>query len=128
MGDLDIYEVDLMNYKVPGTAGSEGSTNLYSGPPLGIIRGKLLDKSDVEPLEGQDHYQRCSGNKVGETESNEAGEYFITIEAGKTYTVHADVNDYTEMSETVELPAKENGGTSVAVKVFLMNQNLTSEN
>lgn len=120
-GDLDIYEVDLTNYVVPNPDGTaEGSSTTYSGPPIGIIRGKLMDKSDTEPLEGKIKITDPeTGKKINETEANEAGEYLITVEAGKSYTMTVEVDDYTTITETFEVPIRQTGGNTV-VKVYLM--------
>lgn len=121
-GDFDIYEIDMTNYKVPSIDGSqEGSASAYSGPPIGIIRGKVIDKTDAEPLEVKIIiYDAESGTKVNDTETNEGGEYFVTVEAGKKYNLVVKESSYAEATEMVEVPA-EPGKTPVVVKAFFLS-------
>lgn len=99
-GDLDIYEVDMSQYGVEKKA---DETPAYTGPPLSILKGKVIDSNTGQNLSVKIDVTDATGN-VTSIESDESGDYFITIEAEKDYTISVNDANYKAFSEKVNLP------------------------
>lgn len=117
LGESDIYQVDLTNYAVLEKDGKKISNN-----GLSILKGVVRDGyegygvGDVE-IDFADE----SGNKVGSTNTNENGEYFITLKGGVKYTMILKKKGFKDLTEVVDLKlgTKE---TFTLVKEFLMKK------
>jgi len=122
VGDLDIYEVDLENYRVPDIDGTnEGSATISSGEPVSILRGKVLSATDGETLESSIIIQDEAGNRIEGIESNENGEYFVILEGNKTYNVEFRAKDYKYQTISVYLP-KTSGKTEIVTKAVFLEE------
>lgn len=117
LGESDIYKVDLSNYAVLEKDGKKVTNN-----GLSILKGVVRDGyegygvGDVEIT-----FADPSGANVGSTNTNENGEYFITLKGGMTYTMTLKKKGFKDLTETVELKlgSKE---TFTLVKEFLLKK------
>lgn len=118
LGERDIYKVDLTNYPVLEKDMKAKVVN--NGPVMAILRGDVFNATDGTAMEAEINIYDGDGKKVGSTSSNaEGGEYFITLEANKTYQVKIDMKGYKQIDEKVEIkPAKE--GATTVVKHYLL--------
>lgn len=121
MGDLDIYEINLENYRTPPVEGNEGSNTISSGDPVSILRGKLLSKMDGEPLEGDVIIRDENGKKIEEIETHETGDFFVILDGNKTYTVEVKVKDYKGQTFEVFLPSVS-GKTEIITKAVFLEE------
>jgi Tol biopolymer transport system component len=99
LGESDLYAVDLKNYAVLEKDGKKKENN-----GLSILKGTVRDAyegygvADVE-IEFTD----LNGQKVASTNSNENGEFFITLKGGTTYGVMIRKKGFKDLTEKVDL-------------------------
>jgi len=105
LGDLDIYEIDMSQY---GQEAKKDDTPAYTGPPLSILKGKVIDSNTGQNVAVKIEVTDVAGN-VTTIESDENGDYFITIEAEKEYTIAVNDTNYKAIKEIVNLPKAEKG-------------------
>jgi Tol biopolymer transport system component len=118
LGERDIYKVDLSNYPVLEKEMKAKAVN--TGPSMAILRGDVFDATDGKAMEAEITILDAEGKKVGSTTSNaEGGEYFITLEANKTYQIKIDMKGFKPIDEKVEIKAAKEGATTV-VKHYLL--------
>ena len=93
MGERDIYKIDMTDYPIL----SDGvATNLT------ILKGTVKEGEDkiVANLSFKDE----QGNEVAKTICNDEGDYFITLQGGKKYTISVTAKAYDGADVVVELP------------------------
>jgi Tol biopolymer transport system component len=121
LGERDIYKVDLINYPVLEKEMKAKAVN--TGPTMAILRGDVFNATDGNAIEAELTIYDDGGNKVGSTSSSaEGGEYFITLEANKTYEVKINLKGYKPIDEKVEIKAAKSGATSVVKHYLLYKQ------
>lgn len=120
-GDLDIYEINLENYRVPNLEGNEGSNTISSGEPVSILRGKVLSKMDGEALEGKIEIKDENGKTVEEIETHETGDFFAILEGNKNYTIEVKVKEYKDQTISVFLP-RTPGKTEIVTKAIFLEE------
>jgi hypothetical protein len=118
LGERDLYKVDLTNYPVLEKDMKAKVVN--NGPVMAILRGDVFDATNGTAMEAEISIFDDAGKKVGSTSSNaDGGEYFITLEANKTYQVKIDTQGYKPIDEKVDIKAAKEGATTV-VKHYLL--------
>lgn len=121
LGARDLYKVDLSNYPVMEKEMKAKAVN--TGPAMAILRGDVFNATDGNAMEAEITVFDADGKQVGSTSSSaEGGEYFITLEANKTYQVKINMKGYKPVDEKVEIKAAKEGATTV-VKHFLLYKN-----
>lgn len=117
LGESDIYKVDLKDYAVLEKDGKKvGNTG------LSILKGIVRDGYEGYGLpEVELDFTNPAGEKAGSTNTNENGEYFITLKGGVNYTVTLKKKGFKDLSETFELKL---GGREAFVmdKEFLLKK------
>ncbi|MBS1650905.1 MAG: PD40 domain-containing protein [Bacteroidetes bacterium] len=100
LGESDIYKIDLKNYAI---LEKDGIKKSFDG--LSILKGTIRDGyegygiADVEI-----NISDASGTQVASTNSNENGEYFITLKPS-TYNLKINKKGFKEIIEKIELKA-----------------------
>jgi Tol biopolymer transport system component len=118
LGGRDLYKVDLANYPVLEKDMKPKTVN--SGPTMAILRGDVFDATNGKAMEAEITIYDAEGKKISSTSSSaEGGEYFMTLEANKTYQVKIDTKGYKPIDEKVEIKAAKEGPTTV-VKHYLL--------
>jgi len=118
LGERDVYKVDLSKYPVLEKDMKVKEVN--NGPTMAILRGDVFNATDGKAMEAEIVIYDADGKKVGSTTSSaDGGEYFITLEANKSYQVKIDTKDYKPIDEKVEIKAAKEGATTV-VKHYLL--------
>lgn len=118
LGERDIYKADLTNY--PVLEKDMKAKVVDNGPKMAILRGDVFNATDGTAMEAEINIYDADGKKAGSTSSSaEGGEYFITLEANKTYQVKIDMKGYKPIDEKVELKSAKDGATTV-VKHYLL--------
>jgi Tol biopolymer transport system component len=118
LGERDIYKVDLTNYPILEKDMKPKAVN--NGPVMAILRGDIFNATDGKAMEAEVVIYDADGQKVGSTSSSaDGGEYFITLEANKSYQVKINVDGYKPVDEKVDIKAAKEGATSV-VKHYLL--------
>lgn len=119
LGGRDVYRVDLTNYTV---LEKDMKKKIEAdGPVMAILKGDVFDAGAGSGMEAEIVvYDETGAEKVGSTSSSEgSGEYFLTLLAGKTYTVKIDIKGFKPIEEKVEIKAAKEGATTV-VKHYLL--------
>jgi Tol biopolymer transport system component len=118
LGERDIYKVDLTNY--PVFEKDMKVKVIDNGPKMAILKGDVFNATDGKAMEAEIVIYDAAGQKVGSTLSSaEGGEYFITLEANKTYEVKINMEGYKPIDEKVDIKAAKEGATTV-VKHYLL--------
>lgn len=89
LGRYDIYEIDLSNYQLVEGQESKGMT---TGSVLSVLKGKLINPvtgttGTAETALTITVFDGETGTEVAKTESDENGNYFLTLEGGKKYKI-----------------------------------------
>ena len=117
-GERDVYKVNLTNYPVLEKDMKAKAVN--NGPVMAILKGDVFDATAGSGMEAEVVIYDEAGVKVGSTSASEgSGEYFITLQANKTYQIKIDVKGYKPIDEKVEIKAAKEGATTV-VKHYLL--------
>jgi Tol biopolymer transport system component len=89
-GDLDIYEIDFSALKKEAEAISESKVEAIvpKGPPISIISGKIIDSNAGEIVETELTITDRESGKVTVVNSDENGQYFITLEGNRNYAIN----------------------------------------
>jgi len=121
-GNYDIYHVDMNYYfrsnkQIP----AELATSL-SGPPLCILRGTVVDAVTSEPIKANITIRDLNDDKDNLTNSNDNGEYFITLPADHRIEVEVKVKGYKTLNSKFKLPKSEGGDTPTMIKHLLLNK------
>lgn len=119
LGDRDIYKVDLSNYRI---LEKDPNRSLSAAPGFSILKGTVISNEGASALSAEVNIYDEAGQKVGTTSSNseEGGDYFITLPGDKKYTVKIELKNFKPLEETFLLPASKDGSTNTHVKHFLM--------
>lgn len=101
-GETDIYKADLNNYSIVEKGGIKKNSN-----GLGILKGVMREGGEGYGVpEVAVVVKDQSGQVVGSTTTNEIGEYFLTLPAGK-YDVEYTKKGYQTITEKLEMPFNE---------------------
>lgn len=118
LGERDVYTVDLTNYPVLEKDMKPKAVN--NGPVMGILKGDVFNATDGNAMEAEIKIYDETGAEAGSTSSSaEGGEYFITLQTGKTYTIKIDVKGYKPVEEKLDMKAAKEGATTI-VKHYLL--------
>jgi len=106
-GDLDIWEIDFSAAK---KAGPEAiAPQVPKGPVLSIFTGKVIDSNAGEIIEIELVVTEKNSGKTSSFSSDENGQYFITLEGDKDYTVTITDPLFKDYSFEFHLGAQETG-------------------
>jgi len=117
LGDLDIWEVDFS--RIIDKENKERKPE-EKRIPLAIFSGKILNSNAGEIIE--DAILKISDNSdalISEIVSDENGDYFITLEANKSYKVKVMHKLFQEKSFEIQMKSKESGTFSLEKTVVL---------
>ncbi len=121
-GGYDIYEVDLSNYRIPNLDKPyAGSQTITIGEAVSILKGRILDKKDGEPMEVVVRIETEAGKLLEELQTNENGEYFITLPGDAKYKISIKAKDYKPIEEVVFIP-KSGTKSEIVVRSYLMEE------
>jgi len=88
LGRYDIYEIDLQNYQLAD--GQKGAV-ATGGGVLSVLKGKLINPVTGTTGSSESTYTIAvfdeAGAEVAKTDSDENGNYFLTLEGGKKYKI-----------------------------------------
>lgn len=115
-GLTDIYEIDLSKYDLL----DEGKAPEMKAN-LSILKGKVRDSKDARALEVTVQILDKDGNAVNKIDSDENGDYFITLKGDSEYQLVVEQEGYDKFSEKVMLKKGENEVFTM-VKPITLNQ------
>ncbi len=97
MGAVDIYKIDMRKYF--GTMELE-----FNEPKLTIVRGSIVDENQ-NPISTEIEIKNADTSKKATTiESDKDGKYFITLDAGNTYTFSIKAKGMEPVKKDIYLP------------------------
>lgn len=116
LGEKDIYMIDLSNYPLLGSK----KEKIQNG--LSIIKGTVRDGFEGFGLaDAKVEFYDEKDNLISSIITNENGEYFITLQGDKNYTIKASAKGFQPSNEKIFLPiGKED--TYILVKDFLLKK------
>ncbi|MBA3665392.1 MAG: PD40 domain-containing protein [Bacteroidetes bacterium] len=102
LGENDIYKVDLKDYAI---LEADGKKKVSSG--LSILKGTIRDGYEGYGLpDAEIVITDGSGAQVASTNSNENGEYFITMKGGN-YTLSVKKKGFKDITESINLKTSD---------------------
>ncbi len=117
MGEYDIFQIDLTNYNIMGSDG-------FSKPVahgLSILKGTVIDK-DANTIYGAVvKILDDAGKMVTYTESDEDGNYFLTLDGDKDYTISVELSGFNDFKEKIFIP-KDPAGTQTVAKGLVLDR------
>jgi len=120
-GAYDIFNIDMSYYFRTNKNIPASIANSVSGPPLSILKGKVSDAETNKPLKANIIIKDIADDKTNITESDENGEYFITLPADKKYEIIVKAKEYKTLDFKFKLP-KGDSNTFTLIKHLLLNK------
>jgi len=119
LGERDIYLVNLSGYDaLTGVVRTDPNA-----PRLSILKGTVFTGETGQPIQADVIvYDETGTTEVGRTTASEDGNYFITLDGGKSYEVKIDVKGCKPVDEKFMLD-KGKDNTFTLVKHFLIYKN-----
>ncbi len=115
-GEKDIYMIDISSYPLLGSK----KEKIQNG--LSIIKGTVRDGFEGFGIaDAKVEFYDDKDNLISSTLTNENGEYFITLQGDKNYTIKASVKGFQSANEKVFLPTGKED-TYILVKDFLLKK------
>ncbi len=84
-GKMDIYKVDMRNYFKNNKNIPPELAKKITGPPLSIIKGKIIDSNTKAPLQVVINVKNLDNGKSYIFKSKSNGDYFATLPANHKY-------------------------------------------
>lgn len=122
IGDYDIFKVDMTNYFKTKKDIPINVAQAITGSTLTIIKGKVSDASDGKPIKAKLTFKDVINNKFYVTQTNEDGEYFITLPSNKRYEVSTKAEGYKPFTLKFKVPRNDELETPSLIKHFLLNK------
>lgn len=129
-GRYDLYEIDLSQYELGNATGgvsSLGKTEAAGGAVLSVLKGKLINP--VSGTTGGDEntisitvFDAETGAEVGKTESDENGNYFLTLEGGKKYKISVAGTGLKTISDEFYLGKRTSGQPFTLSKSYYLEK------
>lgn len=120
-GKYDIYVVDMSYYFKTNKDIPANLATAISGPPLSILKGKVSDSETNTPIKANIIIKNLVEDKTHITESDENGEYFITLPADIKYEILVKTKGYKNLAVKFKLPKGESE-TYTMVKHLLLSK------
>ena len=120
-GKYDIYSIDMTYYFRSNKDIPSNIATAISGPPLSILKGKVTDAENNTPIKATIIIKNTADDKTHITESDENGEYFITLPADVKYEILVKTKGYKNLDVKFKLPKGEDE-TFTMVKHLLLNK------
>ena len=116
-GENDIYRIDLTDYAILEKGFKKQESN-----SLSILKGIIRDGFEGKTIEGAEiTFTSDTGEKIS-LQSNENGEYLITLKGGVSYQVKVVKEGFKPTEEKVQLPLNKTGSAFSFEKQFLLNK------
>ncbi len=122
IGEYDIFKIDMSNYFKSHKEIPSHVAQAITGSTLTIMKGKVSDNNDGKPIKSSLTFKDIVDNQIYVTESNENGEYFITLPSDKRYEVSIKAEGYKPFQLKFKVPKNEELDTPSLVKHFLLNK------
>lgn len=118
LGGSDIYTVDLTEYNLLSKDGKKKEKS-----DLSILKGVIRDGFEgTGIISANVTILNENGETVASTMTNEAGEYFLTLKGGATYTIKASVKGYKSAEEKVNLKIGDKDTYSLEKQIMLSKE------
>jgi Tol biopolymer transport system component len=118
LGETDIYTIDLSNYSV-----LESDMKKKTNNGLSILKGAVRDGFQGTGIEGIEvKITDEAGATVATTNTDQNGEYFITLKGDSKYKIQIEKKGFVKIDEAIDLPLGKGGETFSLEKQFLLNK------
>jgi hypothetical protein len=85
------------------------NTPAYTGPALSILKGKVIDSNSASSISTKIDVTDATGAVVNSIESDENGDFFLTVEADKDYNLVINNPLYATYKYAFKLPKADKG-------------------
>ncbi len=122
IGEYDIFKIDMSEYFKTNKDIPTHVAQAITGNTLTIMKGKVSDNNDGKPIKSTLTFKDIVDNQTFVTESNENGEYFITLPSDKRYEVSIKADGYKPFQLKFKVPRNDELETPSLIKHFLLNK------
>jgi hypothetical protein len=123
LGRFDIYEVDLSNYRITGNEVSTDQKGVSgSGEVLSVLKGKIINgASGTDGAEATvTVFDAETDAEVAKTDSDENGNYFLTLPGGKKYEVTIEAEGFKTQQDQFYLSKRPGSTPFVLAKSYIL--------
>lgn len=125
LGLYDLYEVDLSNYQLAEENGDAGKSLISGTSVLSVLKGKIIDQS-IGTSAGTEAtitvYDAETGAEVAKTDSDENGNYFLTLPGGKKYKVTVSGEGFKSVNDEFYLGKRASGTPFTLSKSYYLEK------
>lgn len=127
LGRYDIYEIDLSEYQLATDSPDGAKGAVTGGPVLSVLKGKLINPvtgttGTTETTATVTIFDAATGAEVAKTESDENGNYFLTLEGGKKYKITVTAEGMKPISEEIYLGKRATGQPFTLSKSYYLEK------
>ena len=123
LGRYDIYEVDLSNYRITDNEASAEQNGVSgSGEVLSVLKGKIINgSSGTDGAEATlTVFDAETDAEVAKTDSDENGDYFLTLPGGKKYEVTIEAEGFKTQQDQFYLGKRAGSIPFVLAKSYFL--------
>ncbi|HNW99569.1 MAG TPA: tetratricopeptide repeat protein [Bacteroidales bacterium] len=103
LGGADIYEIDMTKYFYPIGIDGKVEENIVE-TELSILKGTVIESNSAQQTEAEIVIKDVATGKETKIESDDNGDYFVTLKGNKDYEISVAKEGYKKYSEKVTLP------------------------
>jgi len=122
IGDYDIFKIDMSEYFKTYKEIPSHIAKAIVGDVVVIVKGKVSDAETGNPIIATLVFKDLSSDQISQTDTNENGEYFITLSADKRYEVLVRADGYKSYITKFKTPKPESFETPTTTRHFLLNK------
>lgn len=124
LGLYDVYEIDLTNYQLTADNGEAGKNLINPSSVLSVLKGKLINStSGTSGAEATiTVFDAETGTEVAKTDSDENGNYFLTLEGGKKYKITVSGDSYKTQNDEFFLGKRTTGQPFTLSKSYYLEK------
>ena len=123
-GLYDLYEVDLSNYELTANNGESGKNLINPASVLSVLKGRLINStSGTTGAEATiTVYDAETGAEIAKTDSDENGNYFLTLEGGKKYKITVSGEGFKTQNDEFFLGKRSTGQPYTLSKSYYLEK------
>lgn len=124
LGLYDIYEIDLEEYELLTENGEAGKNLVNTAEVLSVLKGKLINgTSGSAGIEATvTVFDAETGAEIAKTDSDENGNYFLTLLGGKRYKISVSADGFKTQTDEFLLGKRNVGQPFTLSKSYYLQQ------
>jgi Tol biopolymer transport system component len=120
LGGADLYVINMSKYKFPLKIEGQENVTAVVESKISILKGSVLESSAAQKVDANVIIKDpVSGKVITTIQTNEAGDYFVTLTGDKEYEIIINKEGYKPYDEKIMLPAEANKTYSLVKLIVL---------